>query len=44
MQKEVETDEAVNHIRMEVLEGNPKYSDYAIVQGQLLYKGRIVLP
>ncbi|RVW91528.1 hypothetical protein CK203_046137 [Vitis vinifera] len=30
MQKEVETDEAVNHIRMEVLEGNPKYSDYAI--------------
>ena len=44
IQKEVETDEAVNHIRMEVLEGNPKYSDYAIVQGQLLYKGRIVLP
>ena len=29
---------------MEVLEGNPKYSGYVVVQRQLLYKGRIVLP
>ena len=33
IQKEVETDKALNHIRMEVLEGNPKYSGYAVVQG-----------
>ena len=33
IQKEVEIDEALNHIRIEVLKGNPKYSGYAIVQG-----------
>nr|CAN79493.1 hypothetical protein VITISV_033374 [Vitis vinifera] len=30
IQKEVEIDEALNHIRIEVLKGNPKYSGYAI--------------
>ena len=44
IQKEIEIDKALNHIRMEVLEGNPKYSGYPIVPGRLLYKGRIVLP
>ena len=26
-----------------MVEDNPKYSSYAVVQGQFLYKGRIVL-